>query len=442
MTELVSGQDDAAVTGDFRRNLTVFVLFDSLWGLGLPFVMFLLLVPTYLNDLGASKIIIGMGSALGALVVPLQLVAEQLIGGPHRKRNVWLVYSASGASYLIYGLLGFVLPAQPATYRIVFFFLAMIAFIGTINLGQPVYWGMLTDNCPVRWRGRLMGFRTLGLGSAGVLNFLPAQWVYRHWPSPTNYHVALVIAGLIFMGGCLSVLLIRDHFDHQAANRHHTSSRLVVRETLEMLRRLWDNPNYRVFIFFIVLLVAGYSLAPFLVTYGTDCLKIPAQKNQYFKLVYLISSPIVGIFLGTLADRWGYRLAAIILTVLSLSCFTLALLGGALTPLLMGYGMYCCIIITMPSILCNMSVELMPRENPAHLIAAGNLFCLIPAVLVPTLGGRIIDVYRSLGEPFNGYLTVFIVAIVLALVSGLGLWMLVHEPRSGRSYITKIINPS
>lgn len=432
---------EALVERDFRRNVAVFAAFDALWGLGLPFALFVVLVPAYLNLLTAPKFVIGVGSALGALVMPLQLFADRLIGGVHRKRNVWLIYSCSGLAYLTYGLLGFILPAEPNTWRIIFFLLTMVVFVGTINLGQPIYWSILTDNCPIHRRGRLMAMRTAGLGLAGVANFLPARWVYRHWPAPDCFHLALIIAGSIFVLACLSVLLIRDHIDPiRLDDSRKARATPILRETFGILKRLWGTANYRVFMFFMIVLSASYSLAPFLVTYANDCLALPANRNQLFNLIYLIASPLAGLTLGILADRRGYRSSAIVLSVLSAGAFLLALFAHTVPAILAAYALYCCVVITIPSILCNMSVELLPRENPSHLIAAGNLFCLTAAVGAPAVCGRIIDMYRSAGQLNNGYLTVFIVAITLALVGGLGMLLLVQEPRSGRVYVIKDLN--
>ncbi len=429
------------VNRDFRRNVTAFVAFEFLWGLGLPFALFVVFVPSYLNLILAPKLIIGLTASLGAILMPLQLLADRFVGGPGRKRRVWIIYSCTAISYLLYGTLASFLPDKPNTWRIAFFFLAMVAFIGTINLAQPAYWSMLTDNCPLRRRGRLLGFRTTGLGLGGLINIVPARWVYQHWPSPTNYHVAILIAGSFFIVACLSVLFIRDHIDPESLeSRDKRNGTPLIRDIFQLLARLWRTPNYRVFIFFIIVLAASASLAPYLVTYAGDCLGMFPEQNRLFNIAYLITCPLAGLSIGILADRWGYRLPAIFAGVFACATFIMAISAQNAQTILLAYCLYCCIVVTLPTILCNMSVELMPQESPASLIAAGNMFTLIPTLLTSALCGRIIDIYRSLDHVGSGYLIVFTVAIVLAVLGGLGMLFLVQEPRSGRIYVIKILD--
>jgi MFS family permease len=429
------------VNRDFRRNVTAVVAFEAIWGLGLPFALSAVFIPAYLNFLSAPKIVIGLASAIAAILMPLQLLSERLIGGIHRKRKAWLLYACSGLAYVLYGVLGFFLPGQPSTYRITFYLGALVLFIGTIYLAQPVYWSLLTDNCPLRRRGRLLGLRTTGMGLAGLINIIPARWMYQHYDAPTNFHIALIIAGFFFIISATSILFIRDHIDPvRLENSQKNNSTPILREIFGLLGRLWKTPNYRVFIFFIVLLLASVSIAPFLVTYSGDCLGLKPDQNRLFNLAFLIACPLAGLSLGALADRWGYRLAAILLATLAFATFILAVTAHGINTMLFAYGLYCCVGVTIPTILCNMSIELLPEENPAHLVAAGNMFSLVATVIVPAVCGRILDVYRHIGLLNDGYLTVFIIAVVLAVIGGLGMLLLVQEPRTGRIYIIKILN--
>jgi MFS family permease len=238
-----------------------------------------------------------------------------------------------------------------------------------------------------------------------------------------------------------SILFIRDHIDpDRLIGYQKPQTTPIFREIYELLLRLWKTPNYRVFIFFMIVMASSFSLAPFLITYSSDCLGLKPDQNRLFNFAYLIACPLAGISVGTLADRWGYRLSAVLIALFGCTAFILALAAHSVNTVLFAYGLYCCILVTTSTILLNMSIELLPTENPAHLLAAGNMFTLIPSVVVPALCGRILDVYRHMGLVSNGYLTEFIIAIVLAVVGGLGMRMLVQEPRTGRIYIIKILN--
>ena len=147
------GEHDQAVLRDFRRNVAGAVAFETVWGIAMGFVVFAVLVPAYLNALAAPKLLVGVVSAMFVICTPLQLFAEHLVGGVHRKRNSWLLWTSTGIAYIGCGLLGAVLPAEPTVIRIVVFTAMMAMFAAAVSIAWPVYNTILTDNFPVRRRG-------------------------------------------------------------------------------------------------------------------------------------------------------------------------------------------------------------------------------------------------------------------------------------------------
>jgi len=431
---------EQVVLGHFRRNVAAVVGVDSLWGLGLPFALSWVLVPAYLNLLDAPKVVIGITSAFGAVFVPLQLLAIRLIEGRNRKKKVWLTLSVSALSYVVFGVVGFLLPAEARLLRMVLFVVTMAVFFATIALGWTVYWAMITDNCPVRRRGRLLGWRATGMGAAGLAAAPFAQWVYVRLAPEAAFHLSMMIAGGCFLLASACVLLMRDHVEPGRQRRQAKLARVsVVHQTRILLRRLWRTPNYRMFIFFVAVLAAAFSVGPFIVTYSRDVVGSPAGSERFFNLAFLAAYILTGLVVGRVADAWGYRFVAVILAAVGFVTFVLAQAAGTMSTTLLAYLSYSCTLITMPMIVCNMSAELMPRMDPTSLIAGGNILTLPAALLTPVICGRIIDMFRSTGHVWDGHTVVFTIAAALAVVAGLGLALLVQEPRSGRVYIIKAL---
>lgn len=431
---------EQAVARCFRRNLFAMVLFEFLWGLGVPFAISGVLIPAYLNSLAADKVLIGIASAIYLITMPLQLFSERLFGRSHRCRNVALLHVFAGSVYVVYGLAGPVLPAAPAFFRIAGFILTATLFLAALNVVGPVYYAIVTDNSPVRWRGRLLGFRLMGLGIGGLLTSLPAQWVHRIWPEPACYHVAMIIAGSCFISSTLGVMLVRDNVEPRRLSVYSRPPHIsAISEFLLLLRKLWLTPNYRVFIFFMMMFAGSLSLAPFIVTYARDILRVSAAENQLFNLSFLVSISVLAYFIGAIADRWGCRLAGVLFGVLGVATYVVAEMSAGVWSILLAYGLFSCIQCTLPTILSNMSVEMMPRTNPARLMVAGNVFCMPIAIILPVVCGRIIDVFSD-GQIGSAYLAVFTIGIALAVVGGLGMALLVQEPRSGRIYEIKTVS--
>jgi len=429
------------VQRDFRRNVVAFVAFETLWGLGLPFAFFQVITPAYLNYVQSPKFIIGLVTSTGAILIPLQLMAERLFGGRHRKRNAWLLYSCPGLAFLLFGLTGYFFPALPNQCRIVLFFGVIVVFFSAVYLAQPVYYSTMTDNCPLPRRGRLIGLRTTGMGLAGLMNVYPARWVYQHFPAPDNYHVAMIIAGMFFVLSTLSILFIRDHIEPQRLESYRVPNREpLYLEIFFLLRWLWRQPNYRIYIFFLVLMVAAISLAPFLITYTRDILNLPPGQERLFNVVFLVACLVAGNTVGILADRWGFRSALLIMAGLISACFLVPLVFSSFNMLLFAYWLFCCASVTFTSVMVNMSVELLPKENPAHLFAAGNIFAMSVTLTIPPLFGRILDAARTAGAAQQGYQAVFTAAIVFSVICAMGMLVLVREPRTGRLYVIKMLD--
>jgi len=426
-----------AVEASLRRNMVPIVLFEAVWGLGMPFFMAGATVPAYLNALGASKWLIGLASALAVLMTPLQFLAERLLGGPNRIRNTWLCYSASGLCLVLYGAVGSLLLGRAPALLTPLTILALIVFWSCLHLSGPLYFEILTDNCPLRKRGILVGWRSLGLGLAGLAMYVPARWTYARWQGVTNFHVAMMVAGGFYAVSSLAVAFIRDHPSPAVRRVRRLHPARWRMEILGLFRRLWRNPNYRVFIFFAAMLASVGALAPFMVTAAVDVHGMRQDDVRLFNIVYLVACLFAGLLVGRIADRWGYRTAGILIAILSLAGFAVCQEANGPAMVLLAYGLFSLTPGNYSAMLCNMSVELAPRLSPSQLMAAGNALILPATFLVPVILGRCLDGFRTRGDLGHGYSLVFVVAMLLALVAGLGLATLVREPRTGRLYVIK-----
>ena len=68
---------EAVLWKNLPRNVTGMLLFEFTWGFGLPFGLYVTMVPAYLTDLGATKSLMGFVMSFWTILIPLQLVAER-----------------------------------------------------------------------------------------------------------------------------------------------------------------------------------------------------------------------------------------------------------------------------------------------------------------------------------------------------------------------------
>jgi MFS family permease len=433
-------QYENVIDRDFRRNAAVIMLYEGTWAVGLAFVVILVMIPSYLGQLGMPRSVIGFASAIGVLTVPLQLFSERLMGGVHRKRNIWLLSLICSVSFLFMGIAGCLLPADMNRLLASLFILTIAIFFVGNNILVPVYHGMLTDNCPLQRRGRLFGYRAVSLGVIGLICLLPAKWILQRFSPLESFHVAMLLAGVFYAISSFSPLFFRDHIDPRQPERSdHRQFKLMLREAALAIRELWNTPNYRVFIYFAAVLAGSASLGPFIITYARDILSPDGVAPQWFQMIYFCFSIANGVFIGLFADRWGYKATMAVQALAGAATFVLAQTAVDIPMAIAAYGLLISVVQGMPAVFCNLSVELMPKIATAHLVASANVICLPVTVLLPWLAGIAIDLTRHAGAGLWGYQIVFAVGATLAVVALLGVVLLVQEPRTGRIYIIKVL---
>ena len=435
-------QDHSAnVERDYPHNRAVFVLWEFVWGLGLPFALSSTVVPAYMMTLNSPKILIGIATSLLMTLCPLQLVTSHFLAGRPRKR--WLVYSyiLGIAPWLLYGIVVFACGPEhfSDTVLLAMFFVAIVIFSGTITANDAVALSIITDCTPLKKRGSLWGYRFSGLAIAMLLGAPVAHWVMRAWPEVENYCLAFIIANALRILACTLLAGVREH-KHPDARRHHRDnprvSRFVPKVRL-MLRALKRNPNYRVFIFFAVLMLVATASGSFAIVFAKEHLDLGGAQIMIFSVIQMVVSAVIALSLGRLADRAGYRMIGIIqgilggLGLLIFAVIAAGDLSGAVFVYL-GFCLYSSMIHVNLVVMVNLSVELMPKHDSGTLAAFGNLIAMPLILLISPLCGLVIDLTGS-------YVTVFLAGTMLAVVSSAGYAVLVREPRKQKMYIIRNI---
>jgi len=428
------------VADDYPRNVWMFFLFELFWGLGLPFAMFSTVVPAYMEELGSSKLLIGLVAPLATILCPLQLAAVHLLRNRVQKYMVAGAFSINKIPWLAYALLLLAFPdCLGHTRRMLFFAAAMVWMAGLGTAFDAPYGAMTVDSIPVKKRGTAAGLRVLALALAIGIGSPIAHWIMTRYPWPRNYHVSFVVGMLFYIGSVVFVLSLREHQNPRTFNvgyRHRTLRRFWPRMRW-IFRRLVRDPNYRLFIFFLTLFCIALEFGPFMVVYAKDVLNVTSAWVIWFSVIQLVSGALFTIIMGWVADRIGYKTVGVIQGLLlfaALICVaaTTVLPVGKWLLLYGGYTLYSAVLYLNKMVLVNMSAEIMPQQQSSILIAMGNTIMMPMIWITMPLCGWIIDVTHS-------YLAIFLMGAVLALVSSCGFILFVREPRTHRRYVLRII---
>jgi len=434
---------ESRVQRDYRHNLLTLVRIDFLWGCGLPFATYFTVVPAYLTVLGSPKVIIGIIAALFTILCPLQLLLSHWLGRRPRKRCLSILWIACVVPWLAYSLTSLYFPqAIPHAARLLLFCLCMIVFAGVLTSTNPLLFALLTDSVPLKRRGSVYGYRLCGLAGGVAVMSYPALLVMRHWPEPTNYYIGFALACAAYATASANFFFVREHSKPNIAARpiRHRKLKGLVPQLRLLFRKIFRDPNYRVFIFFMVLLRAPVALAPFIVVFAKEQLGLTGAQILPFTIIMFASPAVFTLVLGKLADKAGYKLSGVIMALLLTAGFVIiagvAMASGEVGRLTayiyIAFSLSAGVMLVANMVLINLSVELRPQQNAGMLIAAANTV-MMPVILVASaLAGLVIDLTGS-------YTVVFSVAAILALVGALGFAVLVREPREKRMYIIKYI---
>ena len=71
---------EAALRRNLPRNVTGMLLFELTWGFGMPFGLYVSMVPAYLNAMGTSKSLMGFVQSFWTILIPLQLIGSHYFG--------------------------------------------------------------------------------------------------------------------------------------------------------------------------------------------------------------------------------------------------------------------------------------------------------------------------------------------------------------------------
>lgn len=429
----VVAEYERLVERDYRRNITAMVSWEFLWGFGLPFAMFAAFVPAYLGAMNAPKALIGFILSFPPIFSAGQILMSYLIPAQKRLAVYRLTMLCSCIPWLVYaGTAFFWGAAWPLWFHYAAFMFVQVLFIGTISLVNSIYWEIMTDNIPPRKRGRLFGLRLIGMGLPVLLTGYVATRVLAHWASPRNFQVSFVIGMSLYILSCVGLWKVRDHVnpEHERPTEHSTAS--FGRYLQSTFRTLWQDPNYRIFLFFMVLLYMAVNGAPFMVDAARVQLHISSQAQGGFSIAFLVAGMCLGWAIGLLADRFGYRLIGCVTGGLMASVFLICLVTSRVEWWYVAYGIYAVCSSSLLMLLCNMSTELCPQEPPNRLMAIGNILVGGFVMLATTLSGWVVDQVGS-------YQPIFIANLILSLVVVCGFGFIVREPRSGRLYSLTIV---
>jgi MFS family permease len=401
----------------YRRNSASFIAFESLWGAGIPFFAFQVVAPAYLAYLGCSNLLLGFAQNLPVLCSPLMLVSGVLFARRNRRANTIALFAAASFCIIVYGAIAALLKGRLGNSALAWgFCVAMGLRFVFENLAQPNYVSLTTEVIPILKRGRLYGFRTLGYGIGSILTGIAASRLFGILPAPDNYLTGFLIAGVLFGISCAAISFSVD-------DRIPT---LPKRRTSEIAGLLTGNLEYRKYICGQALISVAASLGGFVVVFARKRFALPADLVGTFTMVFTLTNAGMGVIIGLIADKYGYRVILILQAVFLCIFYSMALAAANVTLVYVAYGFYSVVFMSLMPVMNNLIAEICPGVDAGNL-GAVNQVLLLPLVLIAgALAGARVDATSRFAAVFAG-------GLVMAALACAWVLLFVKEPRDRAS---------
>lgn len=188
--------------------------------------------------------------------------------------------------------------------------------------------------------------------------------------------------------------------------------------------------------FFYLFSLIATSMVPMFISYAKDLLNFPSSRVTLFTAAYFLGPILGGIFFTPLADRYGFRLVAVISNILLMVAFLIPLILWQKTiPIIFAYILYSCASSIMATSSTNLASEIIKNLPPAMIFAVTNTIAMPVIIIISPLAGLLIDVFGN-----QAYIAVFTIGIVCSFTAMLGFRLLLREPRTGQELHIQINN--
>jgi len=415
----------------YRRNFVAVLADYTFFALAMAFVSPSTILPSFVRQLTASPLLIGLNGTLqtAAWLLP-QLIAARYLRGKAYKKPYLLIPAAIGRPFfLLFALALFFGLQRQVALTLTVVFIGMALFWTTDALAAVAWFDIVGQVFPSKRRGRLFGLAQVLSGVMAVGGGFVTSYVLGDDgpPFPHNYAILFLAAAMFLGGSWFATLNIKEVAASPESGDTPPQTAFV-----RGLARIWRRDrNFRLFI--VVRLLVGLSglALPFYVIFATDGLGLGEGVVGLYTSAQVIGNMVGGVLLGTLHERRGGRRAI----QAGVASGALAPLWALVLPLWLpdghpwlayGYGLAFVALGMFQSTFMqgffNYLLDMTTAEERATYIALSNT--IQGAVLWPValVGGLILDLTA------NSYVTLF--AITAGAV-GLGLFcsLWLAEPR-------------
>jgi MFS family permease len=409
---------EAEITRHYRRNFIVNALDTSISGVGFSFMSTSSVLPLFISRLTPSPFIIGLISALTALIWLPQILTARWIERLPRKKPYVAITTLLGERLGIVAIALIVWNAEVLGPRLTLtlFFIVFTYHVLGGGLVIAAWQELMAKIIPVRARGRFFGVSFFGMSGLSLVAASAATVILARYPFPTNFALCFTIAAV---SAIVSYFFFLATYEPARPDpRPPVGLREYGRGLLALLQQ---DVNFRRYLVSQAAWAFGSMGRGFIAVYAVQRFGLPDQVAGTFTAVLVVGQMVANLALGELADRRGHKLALELASLALLAAMTLAFVGNTI---LWFYASFALLGLSAGgNLVSSLSITMefsRPESRPTYIGLANTTFGLA-SLLAPLLAGWVAG--------WAGYPTLFALSMAGGGVTFAILHWWIREPR-------------
>jgi len=401
-----------------RRNFLLNWADGALFAFGLSLVSMVTVLPVFVKRLGGSNLLVGLIQVIWILGFnfPQIFVAGHARTLPYKKGFVLKTAIIQRLPWFLLALFSlWIVGSVSDLFALILFFFCftLSAVAGGLNL--PGWFDLIAKITPVRIRGRLFAMRVLFGALLGVFGGWIVKYVLGYFPYPGNFAILFLGAFTIMMVSYIFLILLKETESNPSPDRQKLSH--FLRRLPQIVKK---EHNFRNFLIADAFLIMALMSNGFYTLQALHRMQLSDDYVGYFTIVFMTSTILWNLIIGSAGDRLGHRLNLLGASVAALVASVLAVVAQSLWLYMLVFG---AIALTQSAIqVSRMSIiaELCGEQDRSTHVSLANLVTS-PFILVGLLGGWLADSF--------GYEVVFSISAVSAFTATMIWTFWVKEPR-------------
>ncbi len=308
---------------DHNRNLFLNTLHEMFWGFGVAFHSMEAVIPLFLAELKAPKIVVGSVAGIFTIGLAIPQIFSAFYGTRIRnlKLTTILIHTILLPPMFIAGFVfAFMGPHGPNAW--ILYYICFILFTLAIGVVLPIWAEFLETVHLSEKRGSFFGLSFAGSSVAG----LAGGMVFKQLTDVQD-PIPYIGRGFLIYTGCMIVAILLFIFYRNRPKRNNERAQTFAQFRGTISTVLREDRNFMKYIFSRILLTANVAAIPLYAIHAKDKIGFDISEAGIFTALMVVAGGLSSFISGKIGDRFGHKYAMVISFLAYLSALLSALIA-------------------------------------------------------------------------------------------------------------------